>query len=312
MAQDRNNVKPIIAEQHGDPPGWRRVRPVSNGAEPMCDVVRASSQADGWSGLDARLIDTCGGPKVHPAMPRYCVGMLIGSPVIVTWRSSGQPRHRLQVPGDIHIVPLGHSATWEDDQPTQYLGISLMPSLMSLAAEELRVNLDCLSLPLQMQLRDEKMEHIALAIKAELEEQNRHDRVCGEGLGLALAAQLIRKYGQVRSNRLPRGLSPRQEENVKDFICQNLTKDFSLGELAAVASMSPSHFRVLFRQSVGLPVHKYVIKCRVDYAVELLSKTSMKLSDVALNAGFADQSHMSRCMRRVIGLTPAEVKRSVR
>jgi len=181
---------------------------------------------------------------------------------------------------------------------------------MRLAADEMRVNLDRFSLPLQMQLRDEKIEHIALAIKAELEEQDRHDRVCAEGLGLVLATQLLRS-GRVHSNRVPRGLTHRQEQRAKDFIGQNLTKDFSLTELAAVTGISPSHFRVLFKQTVGLPVHKYVIKCRVEYAIELLSKGRVNLSDVALNSGFADQSHMSRCMRRVIGLTPAQVRRSV-
>lgn len=281
-----------------------------DGAEPMRYVVRASSEGSGWSGLDAGLIDTSGGLKVHPATPRYNVGMQVGAPVVVRWRSSGQARRHLQVPGDIHIVPLGHSATWEDDRPTQYLGVSLTPSLMYLAADEMHVNLDRFSLPLQMQLRDEKIEHIALAIKAELEEQDRHDRVCAEGLGLVLAAQLLRG-GRAHSTRVPRGLTHRQEQRVKDFIGQNLTKDFSLTELAAVTGISPSHFRVLFKQTVGLPVHKYVIKCRVEYAVELLSKGRVKLSDVALNSGFADQSHMSRCMRRVIGLTPAEVRRSV-
>jgi AraC family transcriptional regulator len=274
-------------------------------------AIRASSRGAGWSGLDAGLIDTSGGSKVHPATPRHNVGMQVGAPVIVTWRSNGQVRRRLQMPGDIHIVPLGHSVTWEDDRPTQYLGISLTPSLMRLAADEMHVNLDCFSMPLQMQLRDEKIEHIALAIKAELEEQDRHDRVCAEGLGLVLAAQLLKRYGRAHSNGVRRGLTHRQEQRAKDFICQNLTKDLSLTELAAVTGISPSHFRVLFKQSVGLPVHQYVIKCRVEYAVELLSKGRVKLSDVALSSGFADQSHMSRCMRRVIGLTPAEVKRSV-
>jgi AraC family transcriptional regulator len=282
-----------------------------DGAEPMRCAVRASSQGAGWSGLDAGLIDTYGGSKVHPATPRHNVGMQVGAPVTVTWRSSGQVRRRLQIPGDIHIVPLGHSVMWEDDRPTQYLGISLTPSLMRLAADEMDVNLDCFSLPLQMQLRDEKIEHIALAIKAELEEQDRQDRMCAEALGLVLAAQLLKRYGRAHSNRVRRGLTHRQEQRAKDFILQNLTKDLSLTELAAVTGISPSHFRVLFKQSVGLPVHKYVIKCRVEHAVGLLSKGRAKLSDVALNSGFADQSHMSRCMRRVIGLTPAEVKRSV-
>jgi|GEM_PF-5545331 len=111
MAQDQNDVEKIAAEVHEDPPGCQRMLTAPDGAEPMRYVVRASSQGSGWSGLDAGLIDTSGGSKVHPVTPRYNVGMQVGAPVIITWRSSGYARRRLQVPGDIHIVPLGHSET---------------------------------------------------------------------------------------------------------------------------------------------------------------------------------------------------------
>jgi len=277
----------------------------------MQTVVLASSRGRGWCGLDAGLIDTTGGVKEHPATPRYSVGMQIGAPVTATWRRNGRLQRRLQVPGDIHIVPMGHAVSWEDDRPTRYLGISLTPSLMRMAADEMGVDLDCISLPPEMELRDARIEHIALAILAELEEQDPHDRICAEGLGLALAVHLIRKYGQKRAREVTRGLTQRQVQSVVDFIRENLAKDLSLTEVASVTGISSSHFRVLFKQSIGLPVHKYVIKCRVERAVELLSNGSVELKDVAAKSGFADQSHMSRCMRRFIGLTPGEVRRSV-
>jgi len=277
----------------------------------MHTLVLASSRGRGWCGVDAGLIETTGGVKEHPATPRYSVGMQIGAPVTVTWRRDGRLQHRLQVPGDIHIVPMGHSVSWEDDRPTRYLGISLTPSLMRRAADEMGVDLECISFPPEMELRDTRIEHIALAMKAELEEQDPHDRICAEGLGLALAVHLIRKYGQKKTQSGARGLTQRQVQSVLDFIHENLAKDLSLTEVASVTGVSSSHFRVLFKQSIGLPVHKYVIKCRVERAVELLSNGSVELKDVAAKSGFADQSHMSRCMRRFVGLTPGEVRRSV-
>ncbi|MBC5800339.1 MAG: helix-turn-helix transcriptional regulator [Candidatus Eremiobacteraeota bacterium] len=53
--------------------------------------------------------------------------------------------------------------------------------------------------------------------------------------------------------------------------------------------MSPSHFKALFKQFAGMPVHQYVIRCRVQYAIDLLSRGCLPLSDVASRAGFADQ-----------------------
>jgi AraC family transcriptional regulator len=68
--------------------------------------------------------------------------------------------------------------------------------------------------------------------------------------------------------------------------------------------MSPSHFKVLFKQSIGLPVHQYVVRSRVEYASTLIGRGKLPLSDVALQAGFANQSHMARWMKRVTGRTP--------
>jgi AraC family transcriptional regulator len=282
-----------------------------HGATPMLHVIRASSQGRGWTGIDAGLMETTGGLKDHAVMPCYNIGMLIGGPVVATWRSDGAVHRRLQDPGHIHIVPVGYALSWEDDRPAQYVGIGLTPSLMRLAADEMDLDIDCFSLPPQMELRDKKIEHIALAIKAELEEQDSHDRVYAEALGMALAVHLLRRYGRKHSHRLPRGLTPGQVQRAMDFIKENLAKDLTLGELASITGISASHFRVLFKHSVGLPVHQYVIKCRVERAVELLSKGMLELRDVAAKSGFADQSHMSRCMRRFVGLTPAEVRRNV-
>lgn len=75
--------------------------------------------------------------------------------------------------------------------------------------------------------------------------------------------------------------------------------------------MSPSHFKVLFKQFVGMPVHQYVVRCRVEYAMNLLSKGWRSLDDVAARAGFADQSHMAHCMRRITGATPSTVMRNL-
>ena len=71
-----------------------------------------------------------------------------------------------------------------------------------------------------------------------------------------------------------------------------------MNELAAIAGVSPSHFKTLFKQSVGMPVHQYVIRRRVEYAVEL-------------QAGFANQSHLARCMRATLGVTPGTLRRTL-
>jgi AraC family transcriptional regulator len=67
------------------------------------------------------------------------------------------------------------------------------------------------------------------------------------------------------------------------------------------------HFKVLFRRSTGLSPHRYVVERRVERARQLLLKRNQSMGDVALEAGFAHSSHMVRCFRRVLGITPVDV-----
>lgn len=106
---------------------------------------------------------------------------------------------------------------------------------------------------------------------------------------------------------LPRRRLLRVLERIADCPDGSLT----LAELARLADVSPSHFKVLFKQSMGLPVHQYVIRKRVEYAVELLANTDAPLCEVALRAGFANQSHLSLWMRRATGRTPGALRRTM-
>jgi AraC family transcriptional regulator len=82
--------------------------------------------------------------------------------------------------------------------------------------------------------------------------------------------------------------------------------------LARIAGTSASHFKVLFRRSTGLAVHQFVVQRRVERAQVLLERGDLPVSQVALETGFAHQSHLARWMRRLLGATPAAVMRGER
>jgi AraC family transcriptional regulator len=96
---------------------------------------------------------------------------------------------------------------------------------------------------------------------------------------------------------------------VLSFIEDQLAEHLPLEDIAAVAGAGPSHLQSLFRASIGMPVHRYVILRRVERAKELLLRNGMSMADIAAATGFAHQSHMARHVRRVLGVPPREVKR---
>jgi AraC family transcriptional regulator len=129
---------------------------------------------------------------------------------------------------------------------------------------------------------------------------------------MAIAAHLVRRYRtRADAAREPEGgLSPRQLKRVVEHIEAHVDRRLALAELAAVAGVSGSHFKALFKRSIGLPVHQYVIRRRVERARLLLQERTATIADVAAQTGFANQSHLARWMRRVAGVTPTDVLRA--
>ena len=93
-----------------------------------------------------------------------------------------------------------------------------------------------------------------------------------------------------------------------DHIQANLDRDIHIGELAAAAGLSLFHFAKLFKRSTGSSPHQYILHLRLKRAKWLLRKTETSLSEVALQAGFADQSHLTNVFRRFIGVTPSKFR----
>jgi len=95
---------------------------------------------------------------------------------------------------------------------------------------------------------------------------------------------------------------------VIEYIDAHLDQDLTLVELAAVAEFSPSHFKTLFKQATGMPVHRFVLERRVERARLRLLEGRKTNTEIALEAGFAHPSHMARSLRRLLGLTPAQLR----
>ncbi|AKF09855.1 AraC family transcriptional regulator [Sandaracinus amylolyticus] len=214
------------------------------------------------------------------------------------------------VRGEISLVPIGGFDECVQDDPSSVIDLYLPPSLIRLAAEDLGLDPDRAALEPRFCFRDPRVEHIVWALEAEHRAAARSTTLYRESLGLALAVHLLASYRAPITPRRATGLSARQLARVTEWIEAHLDGDLSLVRLAKVAGVSASHFRVLFKRSTSIPVHEYVIRRRVERARTLLQRGELGTSQIALETGFAHQSHMARCMRRVLGVTPSQIKRA--
>jgi len=121
-----------------------------------------------------------------------------------------------------------------------------------------------------------------------------------EGLALELLAACARAPTGIANAQAPRWLK-RVEELLRDCFSDNL----SLGEIALTVGISADHLARSFRRSLGCTVGEYVRRLRVEFACQRLAASELPLVQIALEAGFTDQSHFTKTFKRQIGATPA-------
>jgi AraC family transcriptional regulator len=112
-------------------------------------------------------------------------------------------------------------------------------------------------------------------------------------------------------NSQPGGLARWQAKRALAYIEDNLGSKIDIGEIADVVALSKSHFSRTFRNSLGSSPMAYVSKRRVERAKLMMTSTRERLTDIALSCGFADQSHLTRYFRRIVGTSPGLWRRSV-
>jgi AraC-like DNA-binding protein len=101
---------------------------------------------------------------------------------------------------------------------------------------------------------------------------------------------------------------PRWLRQARDFIHENATGELSLIGVAADAGVHPTYLARMFRRFYGCSVGEYVRRFRLDYAVRELTESDRSLAEIAVAAGFYDQSHFTHEFRLHLNLTPARFR----
>jgi AraC family transcriptional regulator len=247
-----------------------------------------------------------------PLDGRHVLCLHLGDPVPVSYRVGHYDRQGLRIHGQFCVVPAGSTTRWMVSRPARSLLLRLTPSLLKEAADAMGIGSLDADLAPSIHIRDPQIERIGWMMQAEDHDAYPGGRLFTDSLASALAARLLSlqaRHGAVAS-KPGRALPAWRLRNVIEYIEAHLDEDLTLAELATVAGFSLSHFKPLFRQAVGLPVHRFVLERRVERARMRLLEGGRSLTEIALEAGFSHPSHMARCMRRVLGLSPSQIAMS--
>jgi AraC-like DNA-binding protein len=130
---------------------------------------------------------------------------------------------------------------------------------------------------------------------------------------LRRASEILADIGESESPKKEQvrgGLSPWQIRKVTSHVEAHLDRPIRNEDLATIVRLNPCHFGRAFRNSLGEPPHEYVIRRRVERAQGLMLSTGAPLSEIALDCGLSDQSHLSRLFRRIVGESPRAWRRA--
>lgn len=159
---------------------------------------------------------------------------------------------------------------------------------------------------------DKSMINLMNAANASVFGEDDVGRLALDGWALLFSETLLRyfsRYGdKPRADKFGK-LPPKSIRLTVDFIEEHLDQDLSLDVLANVAAMSPYHFSRRFKETVGMAPHAYVMYRRAHKAKNLLIDSGLCLAQIAYDCGFASQSHMTTTVKKVLGITPARLRK---
>jgi AraC family transcriptional regulator len=153
----------------------------------------------------------------------------------------------------------------------------------------------------------------ALKLKAQLQYPCPSQRAYVEALGIALAHELVRmnESNSSLASAMRGGLPGWQQTKLTQYIEEHLADEISLSSLARLVQLSPFHFSRAFKESFGVPPHRYLTGQRIERAKALLAERKLSVTEIGLGVGFNETSSFTHAFRKVTGETPTEYRRSL-
>ncbi len=158
---------------------------------------------------------------------------------------------------------------------------------------------------------DGVVHHLGASMLEALHRSDEANQLFIDHMMLALTAHVAQTYGGVRATVEPSrsGLAPWQVKRACERLDSDLGGTLSLQQVAAEFDLSVSHFSRAFRISTGLPPHQWLLRQRVKAAKQLMTVRGLPLAEIAVSAGFANQSHFTKVFSALVGVSPAAWRR---
>jgi AraC family transcriptional regulator len=242
------------------------------------------------------------------------INLHLSAPHRLVQHQDGRKSEGLVATNDVAITPAGMPGYWRTDAASEDMSILLDDRFVRRAAAEAGAYQEGLEVVPLFSAREPQIERVGRLLLSEMRTGGLGGELFAESLANLLALHLLRHHsslGRVSGQKSERGtgISERAISQAVDYINDNLPRKLTLAGMAGAARMSPYHFARSFKAATGLPPHRYVVRRRVERAKELLLGTDLAIAEVAKAVGFANQSHLTFRVGRLLGASLKALRR---
>ncbi len=272
------------------------------------------SRGLGWNDVYTSLAAESSWNRTLDPVPHLCIAYCLHGSAAVRRSIDGQ---RGEAETDLRsrllgVVPEQRRSMWNlRGRPVIQLVYLRRAMVAQVAAEALGIDEARIEMVPRLGFADPLLEQLML----ELLEVAREDDGGGNGLyadhlARMLALRVLRRH-VTRPGRAEAGRAAPQPRmrHVREVIESALDEDLSLERLAREAGIGAHAFSAAFTRAFGETPHRYVLNRRIERAKALLRDTAIPVAEIALQTGFASQSHLASAFRRIVGATPGAYRR---
>jgi AraC family transcriptional regulator len=263
-------------------------------------TTMTTGSAPGESGVSILNVRFQGGAHFNARPPQHLVWFQMSSAQFDCRIAGRTLRHQAPI-GQLTICPAGIDSAADATEGVDALLVAVDPSYLTLAAAEgatLNAQLiECFS------RFDRRLLELARILAWESADDYPNGPLFWNDIASGFVDRLAACHTSQSKPRTRSRIGKHILQRLREYILAHLEGPINVEALAQIARLSPFHFSRVFTQSIGMTPHRYVVRLRLQRAVDLVHQGRTGLAEIAVRTGFADQSHLSRWVRRVHGVS---------
>lgn len=268
-----------------------------------------SSHGTNWEGIHVEYHRQPPNESPEHCLQQHSIGMILSSAIggvaLNGKRYGSQPCQS----GEMFIAGAGTDFQSHTVEDSEFMAIALEPTDFDKTVDE-STNSNLIEIIPHWKISDPLIFGIAWALKTELESGGLNGTLYVDALKNALSMHILHRYcaQKTKHQDFEGGLDPGKLQIVINYINDYLNRNLHIAEMANLVQISPYYFSRLFKQSIKVTPHKYVIQCRIEKAKQLLKKPDLSITYISEQVGFHDHSHFSKTFCKIVGVTPKKYR----